>query len=751
MATTPTNLPVPSESPRDLKFNAGKIDEFVTSENHVYVDRFGNKHRTIEGINYDANQAMLNYGYITKDSFEDGSTISLANECLRWESNGEYYRWDGTLPKVVPPGSTPDSTGGIGKGKWLSVGDASLRAALAAPGGIRLIGGEPLIPVTAMPSYTSSNVVQAWKDSVSEYGYVYFPGNDGTPKTYTILNTVSETNNLKNSKVIVDNETVLSFDYDHYSLIKTLSFSGHCTLHFPGKSFKTTGGQVDYIAEQAILNRNPVRVNKVNFTDCKIRALTGDSFTDDSPGTSSDTAVLVPLAQNKYTGIFSPIGLGETISAHVRMQSGTAQQYGVLLRCGQGWVLIYAAPGASSWSYRVKQVGQSPVDGTPVSIPGGNVLSYASGKATIGVTLQSKTMFSFVVNGVAIGLPFNSGLAGEIYEVGFVTLSSDSAAVSRVTGLCSYVSLNGVQGKAPLNILIHGDSTAEGFISAFDKYLPQLMDGGNGTRSVGIVNKAIAGTYMRQALDLLKAEGPGNAYIIIMVGGTNEGQANSSPDTFAAMIDEFVTYCTGLGRVPVWVEPWMWYSSALIGGAGQETANYDGAAELREAGKRQMMKYGDSALCITTTHQLPAPLPEYFNSGKAALLRDAIHQDQLGYRLYAEIIASSILDWYAKVDFTARAIPQWWCGSSATIDNPSSITGKSVNAKVNLSGFADGSVILTLPRWARPNRARNFTAPFTTNNTAYSIGVATVNTTGQVSLTGITSASATVYLDLRWD
>lgn len=131
MATTPTNLPVPSESYRDLKYNAGKIDEFVTSENHVYVDRFGDEHRTIAGINYDANQAILNYGYITKDSFEDGSTISLANECLRWKSNGEYYRWDGTLPKVVPPGSTPESTGGIGDGKWVSVGDAALRTELS--------------------------------------------------------------------------------------------------------------------------------------------------------------------------------------------------------------------------------------------------------------------------------------------------------------------------------------------------------------------------------------------------------------------------------------------------------------------------------------------------------------------------------------------------------------------------------------------------------------------------------------------
>ena len=180
MATQPTQDAVPSESPRDLKFNAGKIDEFVTSENHVYVDRFGEEHRTIEGINYDANQAILNYGYITKDSFEDGSTISLANECLRWESNGEYYRWDGPLPKVVPPGSTPDSTGGIGKGKWVGVGDASLRAALAAPGGVSLVNGAlsqqslVLQSITKIPSYVNSNVVQAWRDSVASYGYVYF-------------------------------------------------------------------------------------------------------------------------------------------------------------------------------------------------------------------------------------------------------------------------------------------------------------------------------------------------------------------------------------------------------------------------------------------------------------------------------------------------------------------------------------------------------------------------------------------------
>lgn len=145
MATQPTNNPVPSESPRDLKFNAGRFDQFVTSEEHVYVDRFGDEHRTIAGINYDANQAMLKYGYITKKSFEMGATLDTPNTVLQWESNGEYYRWDGdwSQPKVVPAGSTPNSAGGIGNGKWVGVGDASLRGNLAQEGSQVIISGKP--------------------------------------------------------------------------------------------------------------------------------------------------------------------------------------------------------------------------------------------------------------------------------------------------------------------------------------------------------------------------------------------------------------------------------------------------------------------------------------------------------------------------------------------------------------------------------------------------------------------------------
>lgn len=143
MATQPTNLPVPSESPRDLKFNAGKIDEFVTSLALQYIDRFGNSHYTIEGLKQLVLNQIYNLGWNPIGTFQGGAVITAAGDVIQDETNDVWYRWDdiSTLPKVVPAGSTPESTGGIGEGKWLAV-DVSdvLRHELAEPTGAWLVG-----------------------------------------------------------------------------------------------------------------------------------------------------------------------------------------------------------------------------------------------------------------------------------------------------------------------------------------------------------------------------------------------------------------------------------------------------------------------------------------------------------------------------------------------------------------------------------------------------------------------------------
>lgn len=70
------------------------------------------------------------YGYNIRRSFELGNTLTYPNDVLLFESDGEYYRWDGPLPKLVPPESTPQTTGGIAPGAWRYVSDATLRSAI---------------------------------------------------------------------------------------------------------------------------------------------------------------------------------------------------------------------------------------------------------------------------------------------------------------------------------------------------------------------------------------------------------------------------------------------------------------------------------------------------------------------------------------------------------------------------------------------------------------------------------------------
>ncbi|WP_338494216.1 hypothetical protein VRB23_06775 [Erwinia aphidicola] len=140
MTTTPTQDAVPSESPRDLKFNAGKIDEFVTSLATQYIDRFGQAHYTIEGIYALAKKAIMLLGWIPSGTFQTGAALINPNQILKDTASGEYYRWDGALPKTVPAGSTPDNSGGIAVGAWVSVGDGALRTMLASEVGAAAIG-----------------------------------------------------------------------------------------------------------------------------------------------------------------------------------------------------------------------------------------------------------------------------------------------------------------------------------------------------------------------------------------------------------------------------------------------------------------------------------------------------------------------------------------------------------------------------------------------------------------------------------
>ena len=121
------------------------------------------------------------WGYVPAiGSFEKGSLLTQRFEVLLWESTDEYWRWDGAMPKIVLPGSTPDTAGGRGKGKWLDVTDATLRSNLGSDElGVASVNyihvfNVPTRPFAYYLSKNSGNVMLAIKEAAASGESVIF-------------------------------------------------------------------------------------------------------------------------------------------------------------------------------------------------------------------------------------------------------------------------------------------------------------------------------------------------------------------------------------------------------------------------------------------------------------------------------------------------------------------------------------------------------------------------------------------------
>lgn len=175
--------------------------------------------------NLDILAEQVNSGFILASSFEKGYTLTLANEVLLFEQDGQYYRWTGDLPKVVDANSTPDTAGGIGGGKWVLVGDGALRSQLATNDGAKMIGTE-----------SGGNVEQSLKKTENDIKNLY----SATDRNSSNLNlTISEqirdlsesiqdevmTYDAFGNTVFFDNNDLFCFyrSESHYTLVDTKS------------------------------------------------------------------------------------------------------------------------------------------------------------------------------------------------------------------------------------------------------------------------------------------------------------------------------------------------------------------------------------------------------------------------------------------------------------------------------------------------------------------------------------------------
>lgn len=110
------------KNPRPLS-SASASDPCVVYDNSVSFDKLINESevvttykgvglqsipRLLEQIEAEANAAVISLGWHQVGLFADGFTYTLQNDIAK-DSLGDWYRWNGTLPKVVIAGTLPSS------------------------------------------------------------------------------------------------------------------------------------------------------------------------------------------------------------------------------------------------------------------------------------------------------------------------------------------------------------------------------------------------------------------------------------------------------------------------------------------------------------------------------------------------------------------------------------------------------------------------------------------------------------------
>lgn len=121
-------LPDGSIDVRDGIDNLQSFDIFMNADEDTYNQRDGEVVKTRAG-------AVRAVGIQRVGDFTTGCTVTERNQGVLYETDGTVYVWLGALPKVVPPASSPATTGGVGPTGWLDIGDASLRSLLASTSG----------------------------------------------------------------------------------------------------------------------------------------------------------------------------------------------------------------------------------------------------------------------------------------------------------------------------------------------------------------------------------------------------------------------------------------------------------------------------------------------------------------------------------------------------------------------------------------------------------------------------------------
>jgi len=129
------NIPSISDLEK-VKLNADDFGRLMgtgegTSTNGVTGQVRPTFNKVMSDMNSEFDTQLAGMGYTRIGKFSTGATLTNPRQTLLWDvadgGDGQEYGWSGSFPKVVPSLSTPNTTGGIAVGAWISRFDPELQ------------------------------------------------------------------------------------------------------------------------------------------------------------------------------------------------------------------------------------------------------------------------------------------------------------------------------------------------------------------------------------------------------------------------------------------------------------------------------------------------------------------------------------------------------------------------------------------------------------------------------------------------
>lgn len=111
---------------RDGIDNLMSFDIFMNDESDTYNQRDGEVVQTIAGAIRSSGFKPVSFTFATGGTLAAGDfDKAVYNPTPNGDNN--WYAWGGAMPKTIPPGSTPQTSGGFGKTAWLQKTDNILK------------------------------------------------------------------------------------------------------------------------------------------------------------------------------------------------------------------------------------------------------------------------------------------------------------------------------------------------------------------------------------------------------------------------------------------------------------------------------------------------------------------------------------------------------------------------------------------------------------------------------------------------